>query len=815
MVWSAADPGDQGFCFPALAAAVVDGRGTVVRWSAEAARLLGRPAGSVCGRSFRELLADPPAGPDIPLGGRVRLRCGPGGHQPREHHDSVDVGLRTVPLDGDGDGDGSGERLVLFAPAGQTEEWGYGVAILRAVLRQNKIGMTVRGTDLSLALTNITPEMFGNRAVPPGRRMAEAMSPQAAERIEELLREVLRTGEPLLDHRQPLRTLPPPGHEWTLSLSAFRLENAAGEPTGVAIAVDDVTRPERLTRHRTLLHDAADRIGTSLSVEHTARAVAEVVVGGLADLATVDIARPVLDGDEPAVVLGGGETQLVRVAGTTAAGEWPDGLLRVGETYPVLPDSAPLRRLQRGHSVVLDRAQVTAALEDEARVKLLVPEAAQALLISPLFARGLLLGTVAAWRTRHPDPFDESEVELLAEIASRAALGIDNARRYTREHRAAVTLQERLLPRATTSASAAETAGVYRPSGGGAGVSGDWFDVISLPSLRVAFVVGDVIGHGLAAAAAMGRLRTAVQSFANLELDPGEVLAHVEDLIQRLAAETPEGSRDTVGATCLYAVYDPTTCQCTLASAGNPPPVLVRPDGTARLLDISPDPMLGVGGAPFQSVTFDVEPASVLALYTDGLFQLEGYGGADGPERLRDQLAASHAPDRALEDMGRSLIRSTGGRPPRDDVALLLARTRAVKPENISSWQFPAELASVAQARTAAARKLTEWQLEDLVFTTELVVSELITNAVRYAGGPVSLRLIRDQVLICEVTDPSNTQPRLQKAATTDEGGRGLFIVAQCTSRWGCRYGRSGKTIWTELPLDGGVSGPAPAFVPE
>jgi len=358
---------------------------------------------------------------------------------------------------------------------------------------------------------------------------------------------------------------------------------------------------------------------------------------------------------------------------------------------------------------MLDRQGIDRLLDHPPLDKVLVPANAQGLLVSPLTARGLTLGAVAAWRTGQSDPFDETDVTLLSEISSRAALGIDNARRYTREHRAAVTLQQRLLPRATTDTTAAETTGIYRPASGGVGLGGDWFDVIQLPSLRVAFVVGDVIGHGLAAAATMGRLRTAIQTFADLEQEPEEVLSHVENLVQRLAAEAPAGQRDTVGATCLYAVYDPATGRCTLASAGMPPPLVVLPDGSTELLDVSPAPPLGVGGMPFGSTTVDLPPGSVLALYTDGMLGLDDVDAHEGLRRLRSVLAEQYRPGRDLDEIGHALLAGAHDRPPRDDIALLLARTRAVPPGNIATWRFPAEAASVSKAREAASRQLAAW----------------------------------------------------------------------------------------------------------
>jgi serine phosphatase RsbU (regulator of sigma subunit)/anti-sigma regulatory factor (Ser/Thr protein kinase) len=780
--------GEGGFVFPGLAAALTDGAGAVVAWSEAAAALLDLPTAAVTGRPFGELLADPP-GPGSTPTGLVELAHRSG--RP------IRVSLYDIPLQGEEPG-----HLLLFVPAETAREWRHAMSLLRGFLSQRPLGLGIHGTDLRMELTNTRPGRFG-QPIHVGDRLQDYMAGQDAAEIESVLWRVLRTGEPVVSHWQTVQPQWAPDRRWVLAISAFRLEDALGRTTGVAALGRDETEQVRLRGHRDLLHHAASRIGVSLDVRRTAQVLAEVVTGDFADLATVDIAPAVLLGDDPSAESPAQSGRLLRIAATGAEG-WLPPLLQVGELYPQLPDSPALRLIVAGHTIIEDRPQVIDALgRDEGLVRLLVPDGARSLTVSPLFARGLLLGSVTAWRTGASDPFELSEAELLAEIASRAALGIDNARRYTREHRAAIALQERLLPRAQTDLPAAESAGAYRPSGGTGAVSGDWFDVIDLPSLRVAFVIGDVIGHGLGAGATMGRLRTAVQTYADLELDPGELLVRVEDLVQRMISESPPHQRDVVGATCLYAVYDPTTRQCTLASAGHPAPVLIRPDGTTQVLDVPLNPPLHVGSTPFQTATVTVEPDSVLALYTDGLLDPEALGGEGDLRWLRSELAGRLGHGRSLDEVAQSLVADVKDTGRRDDVAVLLARTRAVAPESVASWQFPAEGASVAEARSVTTRQLAAWDLDGLAFTTELVVSELVTNAIRYAGGPVTLRLLRGEALICEVTDPSNTQPRMVRAAATDEGGRGLFIVAQCTSRWGCRYGRRGKTIWTEQSLDG------------
>ncbi|MFI6084799.1 SpoIIE family protein phosphatase [Streptomyces sp. NPDC051217] len=555
-------------------------------------------------------------------------------------------------------------------------------------------------------------------------------------------------------------------------------------------------RRRRLSR----VHDASVRIGSSLEVSETAQELADLLVPDLGDLVTVDLAEAVVVGDEPPRMVGGGRPHLLRSAISSASGAWLGKVLMPGAPYPVLPDSTPLREIQMGEVITLDRASVVSALGDDDLVEQLVPPFAYSVTVAPLIARDLILGTLSVWRDEDPAAFQEDERKLLAEIASRAALGIDNARRHNREQRAAVTLQERLLPSATTSSDAVSTVGIYRPAGRGAGIRGDWFDVITLPSLRVALVIGDVVGHGLSATATMGRLRTAIQTLADLELDPAELLAHVDELVQRLGAEAPT-DQNPVGATCLYAIYDPLTRQCTLASAGQLPAVAMHPGGSTEFIDVLPGPPLGVGGVPFESKTVELEPGSVLVLYTNGLLEPDHQDSEAGMDRLRSRLDSLNDPGRSLEAMGNSLLSDLGSKPTGDDIAFLLARTRAVPPDSVASWEYPAEPDSVALARRDIMDQLMVWGLEDQALDTELVVSELVTNAVRYTGGPVGVRLIRDNVLICEVTDSSNTQPRLIRANATDEGGRGLFIVAQCTTRWGSRYGLRGKTIWTEQPL--------------
>jgi serine phosphatase RsbU (regulator of sigma subunit)/PAS domain-containing protein len=805
--------GDHGFVFPRIAAATLDGHGVITGWSESAEHLLGHRSRDVLGHRFADLLVpERGSGPDhsrdrpvggradgriptdngpIPAGGRVRLRAADGSDLAADLYPvAIHNGAQTPPA----------QTLLLFAPTRDVGEWGYGVSLIQAMLAQREFGLVVHRPDLRVTTTNMDAGLFGGSGLEPGERLPEVLTTADAHDVERILRSVLHQGGSSTSE-QLIRSPRTPGREWHVSWRALRMEDAQGQPIGVAALIEDVTDQAQARKHRDLMQKAAGRIGLSLELHATAQELADTVVEGFGDLATVELAGAVLHGDEPEPsFVHGGETALVREAVAAAADPWPAGLLGPHQPYPTLPMSTDLEQLQHGGAVRLTREQVVQDLGGGALAELFVPSTAHSAAVAPLWARGLLLGTVTAWRTGATAAFDDADLALLTEVASRAALGIDNARRYTRERNAAIALQRSLLPQANVTTSAAEAAGSYRPAGGGDGVCGDWFDTIALSSLRTACVVGDVVGHGLSAAATMGRLRTAVQAFADLELDPGEVLARLDDLVQRLASNAPADQADIMGASCLYAVYDATTGECTASSAGQPPPVVCHSDGSTEVIDLEPGPVLGAGGAPYQSMTFKVRPGSIIAFYTDGLFELDC---CDSAHDVAEQLAARYQEGMPLAEIGRTMLEQPGGKPPRDDCALLLVRPTPAEPGHVVGWQFDPRPEAVAQARELVVRQLHEWHHDELGFTTELVISELVTNAVRYGIGRVEVRLIldRNRVLTCEVADASNTQPRLLRAAETDEGGRGLFIVAQCTTRWGCRYRAEGKTIWTEQPV--------------
>ncbi|GGY99826.1 histidine kinase [Streptomyces poonensis] len=573
-----------------------------------------------------------------------------------------------------------------------------------------------------------------------------------------------------------------------------------GGPSGSVATLRDTTelralsgRAEVARERLALLYDAGVGIGTSLDVTRTAEELTEVTVPRFADFVTVDLTPSALSGEEPEAA-----TTLCRTASGGIRKDAP--LYPVGEDITFVASSPQARSLVTGRSLLEpDLARASGWLaQDPERTSRVVEYGIHSLITVPLRVGPVKLGVVNFWRSDQPEPFDQEDLALAEELVTRAAVSIDNARRYAREHLMAETLQRSLLPRSLPEQDALDIAYRYLPAQ--AGVGGDWFDVLPLSGARVAVVVGDVVGHGLHAAATMGRLRTAVHNFSALDLPPDEILALLDELVGRI--DQDEAAADSgaaiTGATCLYAIHDPVSRRCTVARAGHPPPAVVRPDGRVEFPEVPAGPPLGLGGLPYETADLTLEEGSRLVLYTDGLVEDRERDIDAGLELLRAALAGA---DPAPEATCRTVLEALLPARPADDIALIVARARALPADRVAEWPVPSDPAAVGQVRAAVTRQLAAWGLEDLEFATELILSELVTNAVRYGSGPIGVRLLYDRSLICEVSDTSSTSPRMRHATATDEGGRGLFLVAQLADRWGTRYTRGGKVIWAEQSL--------------
>ncbi|MEU6091446.1 SpoIIE family protein phosphatase [Streptomyces sp. NPDC047085] len=794
------------------AAALITAQGLVAGWTRAAEKLFGYAATDIVGRSVTRLLAEP-EDPMRVAGIAEHCRAGVGwsGLVPVRHRDGhrIDVDLRVSGLF-----HVAGEECFLVSAHEQSRQWTVGESVVEGFLSRAPVGMAVMDLDLRYVWLNDTLEHFGGvpREQRLGHRLSELLPGLQTDALEGRMRKVLATGEPVTDYEYVGWSWADPHRQHAFSTSFFPMTDACGAVIGVCYMVADVTERWNARQLLSLVNEAGTSIGTTLDVTRTAQELADFAVPRFADFVMVDLLEPVLgtggdgawSGDAgPAAA----RPRMRRTAMRSVREGCPEAVAQIGDLVDFVPPPHDGNLLVHGDPVlipVLDPSDVIWVAARPARAERIRDYGLHSLIAVPMRARSTVLGLTTFVRSLNPVSFGPDDVLLARELVARAAVCLDNARRYTREHTAAVTLQHSLLPHALSGGTALDVASSYQPADPTGGVGGDWFDVIPLSGARVGLVVGDVVGHGIAAAASMGRLRTAVQTLADMELPPDELLAHLDDLVLRLSDEEAERDADSrgiafTGATCLYAVYDPVTRRCTLARAGHPPPVVVEPDGEAHFPDIPAGPPLGLGGMGFESTEIELAENSLFGLYTDGLIEGPDRDMEEGMTRLGQALADSGAAD--LAALCASAVRRLVPAPQPDDIALLLARTHALGPDHVVSWEVPAEPAAVGQARAAATRQVEEWGLGELAMTTELIVSELVTNAIRYAARPIRLRLLREARLTCEVADGSSTAPRLRHARSTDEGGRGLFLVAQLAHRWGARYTAHGKIIWAEQEL--------------
>ncbi|MGW6138341.1 SpoIIE family protein phosphatase [Streptomyces sp. NPDC055140] len=704
------------------------------------------------------------------------------------------------------------------------------LAASQAIFGQSPFGFLLFGTDLKVQRANRPfAAVFGGRADDHrGRTVHDYLPRGEADRVQAALRRVLESGESVTD-MQLVGPAPDSAERRHWSINLYRVHSGSGRPIGVAGLATDVTRRHAAAREAAharrnlaLLNEAGARIGNSLDLETTARELLDVVVPGFCDLASVDLYQGLLAGDESALnsrSLADGSAELRRVAAASAVADVPyleasggDGVVEVGAVhrYSFNSPCADALRTARPQFVPAESGGLI-----------------QSTLAVPMVAHDTVVGLARFARTKGSEPFNDRDRALAVELAARAAVCIDNARLYRREHERALILQRSLLPPDDPEASGLDIACRYLPGNAATEVGGDWFDVIELPGHRTALVVGDVMGRGLRAAVAMGELRTAVRTLALLDLEPAEVLSALDEIARGLGApgspsspapgpgggvqQATRAARRTGDAdlsevylaTCVYAVYDAVTRRCTFANAGHLPPVLVEPGEGALMLDVPPGMPLGVGGEPFEEVEVELPEGSLLALYTDGLVESRDHPLDEGLSAFRSAL---DDPSPALEDVCDHVLTTLETHHGEDDIALLMARVQGLPADAVGDWTLPREPRSVGRAREFTRAQLTQWDLEPLVDTTELLVSELVTNALRYGEGEIRLRLLLDRTLVCEVWDAGLVQPRRRRARDTDEGGRGLQLVGLLSASWGSRRTPRGKTVWFELPLPDGDS---------
>ncbi|MBY8338657.1 MULTISPECIES: SpoIIE family protein phosphatase [Streptomyces] len=790
---------------------LLDAQGAVISWTRDAQRLLHYAASEVVGTRVAGLLTAEDAARVPELAERCRRDGGWSGLLTvrRKGGGQVRVMARVTPAAEPG---GSPRWLVLLSDMADARGWDMSREVLEQMVTGSPVGIAIVDTTLRCVWSNTALEQFGggSPAERLGRRVGEIQPGLDPAGMESQMRHVLETGEPVFGYEQVGHVRSAPHRETAHMLSFTRLEDEQGRPMGVYYTVVDITDRHRARQRLALLDRAGERIGRSLDIVQTAQELADVAVPDCADFVSVDLLESVLHGAELASgPLSSSELVPLRRSGQQSVNPGvPEAVVQVGGVARYLAGSPPIRCLTTGTSwreERLDPLATTWATDmTDGRAATFLELGLHSVMIVPIRARGVTLGVTTFFRRRRQEPFDDDDLSLAEDLVSRAAVCVDNARRYTRERDAALVLQRSLLPRRLPEQNAVDVAACYRPADELTGLGGDWYDLIPLSGARVALVVGEVPGHGIDAAAAMGRLRTAVRTLAALDLPPEEVLAHLDDLAARTSLEEGAAEDDDVqvsGSACVYVVYDPVDGQCTMAAAGHPAPAVVLPDGTVSFVDLPQGTPLGTGGPPFEAVELALAEGSTLALHTDGLLAREDHDWAVDADRERLRRALELV-EPSLDLRCRAVVDALVPARPHDDVALLMARTRLLGAEQVADWDLPADPAVVADARKEAARQLAAWDLDELAFTTELVVSELVTNAIRYASGPIRLRLIKERALICEVSDGGATAPHLRHPRATDEGGRGLLLVSQFSRRWGTRFVPEGKVIWAEQSLE-------------
>jgi len=549
---------------------------------------------------------------------------------------------------------------------------------------------------------------------------------------------------------------------------------------------------------------ATRRIARGMDLDETLRELRRAAVPTFADTIIVHLHDPLPVGDEKSaapVVL-----QLHSVSRrpeTPATSGSP--LLK---TRPLHSDIAELVRpdatgrlsklLLAGRPAFGDAPGIAPAVTELLGPLAKVPEGippGRRLIIAPLHGRRHVMGTVVLLRRPDRSPFIRDDLLVASQLATHTAIGVQKAVMYGHEASVADTLQHTMLPSSLPEPTGIRLASRYLPASKTAQVGGDWYDAIPLPGNRVALIVGDVMGHSMTSAAIMGQLRTIVQTLAGLDLPPDEVLHHLDEQAQRLGSDHI--------ATCLYAIYDPISHRLLIANAGHPPAVLLHPDGHGEVLRVPPAAPIGVGGVDFESVEMHAPTGATLLLYTDGLVESRETDVGTGVEALRTSLLTA-AGGRAAPSLELLCDHILGAMVPGsrdDDIALLTARFEGFPPDSVGYWHLDPHPLTAGQARRLTRRALRRWGLESMLDSTELMVSEVVTNAVRFASRPIALRLLRTDVLRCEVTDDSSQVPRMRQAQPGDEGGRGLFLVDQLAQRWGATRLSTGKVVWFEQQI--------------
>ncbi|MET9379109.1 SpoIIE family protein phosphatase [Streptomyces sp. NPDC002992] len=648
-----------------------DADGRVVEWSLAAQDLLGHRPEDLLGRPASPILV-PDSNRELADQLTRRVQAGETvvGTLPVRHRDGHQITMEMwiVP---EVDPQGRPGAMLIAVETSEVLQMRDSLAALQSLFTQSPIGLATLGPDLRfLRVNDALARMNGVSAAEHlGRRLTEVVPGVNAAALEATMRQVLERGEAVVDVRRTGRTPADPDHDRTWSCSYAPLLDGSGRRLGLIASLIDITEgqralveAERARRRFALLAEAGTRIGTTLDLHRTAEEVVQLFVPQLADSADVQMLESVLEPDEAGASTHGLLRRLAAVFPDPTA---PTALLTRGQTFQIPLGTVYEQVITDARPMNLYHSDIPALFPDPRTGPLrdyLASSIGSARLV-PLVARGKVLGAVTVTRLREREPFDEQDCVLVDELVARAALHVDNARMYTSQREAALTLQRSLTNSALPSVDGLELTGRYLPASDH-DVGGDWYDVIALPEGRTGLVIGDVMGHGIHAAAVMGQLRTAVRTLARHGVPPDRLLRSLDAVVADLGEDEM--------ATCVYAVHDPATGGVVIARAGHPPPAVATADGAITFLEGPPGTPLGTGGQDFRTEELRLPPGSLLVLYTDGLIEARDRDLDEGMDQLAQALLHLERP---LSQVCDHILDRLLPHAPPDDVAVLLART--------------------------------------------------------------------------------------------------------------------------------------------
>jgi PAS domain S-box-containing protein len=793
-----------------LAVVLVDGTGAISGWNASAEVLYGHTTAEVIGRRAADLLFDDDDRADATAllarvaggdrwEGDFRVRRSDGMllvSSFRAHPMSDASGVVWIATDGMDQGLAEQERSVLLSAehaARATAEEALG--LVEAIITSAPVGMAVFDLDLRYVRVNDAFAALSGVAAEAhvGGRIGEVvpLPPQVGAD----LRRVVTTGRTILGRQVEVDDWGRPPVRRHLSVSYYPVRSTTGTLVGAGATVVDITETKRAEVERAALLRQAESAQQRLAILATASTVltttmeldelltrlARVLTPGVADWCIIQLLGA--DGVVENVTVSHRDVgRSAELAAFLRA--HPIALNGAGPVAEVLRTG--VARVMRADDIV---DAVQRAADDRGSPELAGDFSLRSSVVVPIDAHGTVLGALLL-STEGERDLDDDDLDLAVEVAHRAALALENARAFQQEHQIAESLQRAMLPVTVPIVPGIDLAVRYVAATDGASVGGDWYDVIAFDDDDIGLVVGDVVGHDIAASATMGQLRSALLAYACEEHGhPSAALARIDRVF------------DTLGltyATCIFAVLDRAGRMLRWSNAGHPPPLLRRAGETTFLTD-GAGVLLGVtAGSELGEAEEQLHDGDLIVLYTDGLVERRGESLDEGLDRLARAVARIHTDDaEAISDaILAEMLPPSASRA--DDVALLVAR---VTPSVDAAVAHRLELDRAAES-AVAARGFTAGVLEHAgwgthVDTATLLVSELVTNAVRHGQAPCALSIsFGDGEVEITVEDGDPTMPERRHRDEMAEDGRGFVLVDALAADWGTRPVEGGKATW-------------------